>query len=55
MNLNKEAKLQFFSKYDSSGNEPFWINDKHCFTIKHSKADTDIMLGENGELILKTY
>ena len=29
------------------------INCKPYFTNKHSKADTDIMLRENGELILK--
>ena len=29
------------------------INCKLYFTNKHSKADTDIMLSENGELILK--
>ena len=29
------------------------INCKPYFTNKHSKADTDIMLSENGELILK--
>ena len=34
-------------------NKPFWVRCKPYFTNKHSKADTDIMLSENGELILK--
>ena len=53
VNLNKEAKLKYFSKYESDDNKPFWVRCKPYFTNKHSKADTDIMLSENGELILK--
>ena len=53
VNLNKEAKLEYFSKYESDDNKPFWIRCKAYFTNKHSKDDTDIMLSENGELILK--
>ena len=53
MNLNKEAKLEYFSKYESNDSKPFWVNCKPYFTNKHSKADTDIMLSENGELILE--
>ena len=53
-NLNKEAKLEYFSKFESNDNKPFWVNCKPYFTNKHSKADTDIMLSENGELILKS-
>ena len=53
VNLNKEAKLEYFSKYESDDNKPFWVRCKPYFTSKHSKADTDIMLSENGELILK--
>ena len=52
VNLNKEAKLEYLSKYDSTDNNQFWVNCKPYFTNKH-KADTDIMLSENGELILK--
>ena len=52
-NLNKQKKLEYFSKFESNGNEPFWVNCKPYFTNKHSKADTDIMLSGNGELILK--
>ena len=52
-NLNKEAKLEYFSKFESNDNKPFWVNWKPYFTNKQSKADTDTMLSENGELILK--
>ena len=53
VNQNKEAKLEYFSKHESNDNKPFWVNCKPYFTNTHSKADTDIMLSENGELILK--
>ena len=53
MNLNKEAELEYFSKYESNDNKTFWVNYKPYFTNKHSKADTDIMLSENGEFIPK--
>ena len=53
VNLNKEAKLEYFSKYESDDNKPFWVRCKPYFTNKYSKADTDIILSENGELILK--
>ena len=55
VNLNKEAKLQYFKNYDSANTKPFWENCKPYFSNKHSKADTDIMLSENGDLILKNY
>ena len=51
--LNKEAKLEYFRKYESNDSKPFCVNCKSYFTNKHSKADTDIVLSENGELILK--
>ena len=51
VNLNKEAKLD--DEYESDDDKPFWVRCKPYFTNKHSKADTDIMLSENGELILK--
>ena len=47
VNLNKKAKLEYFSKYESNGNKPFQVNCKPYFTNKYSKADTDIMLSEN--------
>ena len=51
--LNKEAKLEYCSKFESNDNKAFWVNCKPYFTNKHSKAETDIMLSETGELILK--
>ena len=27
-NLNKEAKLEYFSNFESNGNKPFWLNCK---------------------------
>ena len=26
VNLNKEVRLEYFSKYESNDNKPFWIN-----------------------------
>ena len=52
-NVNREAKLEYSSKFESNRNKPFWVNCKAYFTNKHSKTDTDIMLSKNGELILK--
>ena len=51
--LNKEAKLQYFSNYDSTNTKSFWENCKAYFSNKNSKADTDIVLSGNGDLILK--
>ena len=53
VNLNKEAKPQYFNNYDSTNTKPFWENCKPYFSNKHSKADTDIILSENGDLIFK--
>ena len=53
VNLNKEAKLEYFSKFESNDDKPFWVNCKPYFTNKINKAETDIILSENGELILK--
>ena len=41
VNLNKEAKLQYFNNYDSTNTKPFWENGKAYFPSKHSKADTE--------------
>ena len=53
VNLNKEAKLQYFSNYDSTNTKPSWENCKPYFSNKHSKADTDIILSKNGDVIFK--
>ena len=52
--LNKTAKLEYFNNLKlGKDNKPFWEKCKPYFTNKHSKADTDIILNENGELVLK--
>ena len=53
VNLNKEAKLEYFSECESNDKKLFWVNCKPYFTNKHGKADADIMHSKNGELILK--
>ena len=53
MHLNRDVKLEYFSKYESYDNKPFCVDCKLYITNKHIKADTDILLSENGELILK--
>ena len=52
VNLNKQAKFEYFSSYNSTDSKPFWVNCKP-YSNKYSKADTDIVLNENGDLILK--
>ena len=53
VNLNKQAKFEYFSSYNSTDSKPFWVNCKPHFSNKYSKADTDIVLNENGDLTLK--
>ena len=52
--LNKKAKLEYFNNFDSSQeSKPFWVKCKPYFSNKHSKADTDIILHEKGDIIFK--
>ena len=51
--LNKTAKFQYFNESDEKNQKSFWKNCKPFFTNKHSKADTNIVLKENGELLLE--
>ena len=51
--MNKQAKIEYFNSYNSADSKPFWINCKPYFSNKYNKADTDIVLNENGNLILK--
>ena len=53
VNLNKNAKFEYFSRCDCKDGKPFWVNCKPYFSNKHSKANNDIVLNEDGELILK--
>ena len=51
--MNKQAKFEYFNSYNSADSKPFWINYTPYFSNKYNKADTDIVLNENGNLILK--
>ena len=52
--FRKTAKIEFFNNLKTGkDNKLFWEKRKPYFTNKHSKADTGIMLNENGELLLK--
>ena len=52
--LNKTVKLEYFDNLKlGKDDKPFWEKCKPYFSNKHSKMDTDIMLNENGELLLK--
>ena len=51
--MNKQGNIDYFHSCNSAGSKPFWINCKLYFSNKYSKFDTDIVLNENGNLILK--
>ena len=54
MQLNKKATIEYFNNFDSSqGSKLFWVKYKPCFSNEHSKADTDIILNEKGDIIFK--
>ena len=53
VNSNSNAKFEYFSRYVCKDDKPFWVNCKTYFSNKHSKADKDIVLDEDGELVLK--
>ena len=53
VNLNKNEKFEYFSQYDCKDSKPFWLNYEPYFSNKHYKAGSDIVLNEDGELILK--
>ena len=38
VNLNKNAKFEYFSRYDCKDGKPFWINCKPYFSNKHRKC-----------------
>ena len=54
MNLNRSAKFEYYNRYDCKDGKRFWVTCKSYFSNNHSKADNDIVLNENGELILKS-
>ena len=53
VNLNKQANFEYLSSYNSTDSKLLWVNCKPYFSNKYSKADTDIVLNENGDSILK--
>ena len=53
VNLNESAKFGYFNRYDCKDGKRFWVTCKPYFSNKYSKTDNDIVLNENGELILK--
>ena len=51
--LNKTSELEYFNNLKlGKDKKPYWEKCKPYFTNKHRKADTDIILNENGELLL---
>ena len=49
-----KSKSEYFNKYGPNKHaKPFWVNCKPYFSNKHIKAEINIMLCENGELIMK--
>ena len=53
VNLNKNAKFEYFNRYNCKDGKPFWVNCKFYFSNKHRKADNDIVLNKERELVLK--
>ena len=54
LGLNKQAKLKYFNNLDcNKDTEPLWDKCKPYFSNKHSRGDTNIMLKEKGEILLK--
>ena len=50
----KQAKFKYFNNmYCKKDAKPFWDKCKPCFSNKHSRGDTNIMLKEKGEILLK--
>ena len=52
--LNKQPKFKYFNNLDCKKDaKPFWDKCKSYFSNKHSRGDTNIMLKEKGEILLK--
>ena len=51
VNLNKNTTFEYFSWYNCKDVKPFY---RPYFSNKHSKVDNDIVLNEDGKLILKS-
>ena len=54
VNLDKNCKNEFFDYLEIEGNsKSFWDKCKSYFSNKHSKGESDILLIEKDELLLK--
>ena len=52
--VNKNCKKEFFDNFEIENNsKSFWDKCKRYFSNKHSKGDSDILLIEKDELLLK--
>ena len=52
--LNKQAKFRHFNNLDCKKDaKPFWDKCKPYSSNKHTRGDTNIMLKEKGEILLK--
>ena len=52
--LNKKHKKEYFENLnDATNSKPFWDKCKKYFSNKHAKADSNIMLIEKDEVLLK--
>ena len=54
VSLNCQAKSEYFNEVSNSGSSrPFWETCKPCFSNKHARGDSKIMLIENDKMLLK--
>ena len=54
--MDKQAKFQYFNNLDCKRDaKPFWDKCKPYISNKHSREDTNIMLKEKGEIVLRTF
>ena len=52
--LNKKYKIEYFENLNIATNsKPFWDKCKPYFSNKHAKGDSNIMLIEKDEILLK--
>ena len=54
--LHKQTKFKYFNNLDcKKDTKPFRDKCEPYFSNKHSRGDTNIMLKEKGEILLKNY
>ena len=49
VNLNRNAKFEYFNQNDCKDGKLFWVKCKPYFSNKHSIANNYIMLNYDGE------